>query len=82
LAAIRIAPDTHLVQALTDALVSRRGGFATPEERWYRAVSEGFCSDPWLSEDRRQSLAGSRRGRCGFEWTGGEAAASNSDPWL
>jgi hypothetical protein len=58
LAAIRIAPDTHLVQALIDALVSRRGGFATPEERWYRAVSKGFAqtrgcrasgANPWLA---------------------------------
>jgi len=47
-----------LVQALTDALVSRRGGFATPEERWYRAVSKGFAqtrgcrkigANPWLA---------------------------------
>jgi hypothetical protein len=70
LAAIRIAPDTHLVQAVTDALVSRRGGFATPEERWYRAVSEGFAQTrgcrkidaiPWLARDAGDADSMNRR---------------------
>jgi len=43
LAAIRIAPDTHVAQAVGRYCGRRPGGLAAPEERWYRAASRGFA---------------------------------------
>jgi hypothetical protein len=59
----RIAPDTHQDQASGDETAGCPGGFAAPEERWCRFVSNGFITDLWLPKSRRQSLAGSRCGR-------------------
>jgi hypothetical protein len=42
----RIAPDTHQDQANGDKAACRPGGFAAPEERWCRNVSNGFITDP------------------------------------
>lgn len=58
-----IAPNTHQDQASGDESACRPGGFAAPEERWCRNVSNGFITDPWLPVSRRQSLGGSRCGR-------------------
>src|SRR5687768_4106445 len=44
---MRIAPVTHVDQALGRCLGKRRGGFAAPEERWYRAASSR-----WTSQNR------------------------------
>ena len=44
----RIAPDTHQDQASGDDTACRPGGFAAPEKRWCRTVSNGFITDPWL----------------------------------
>jgi hypothetical protein len=52
------------------------GGSATPEERWYHAVSKGRVHSEWLPRLRRQSLSGSRHRRFGFDRSGGEAAVS------
>jgi len=38
----RIAPDTHQDQASGDAAACRPDGFAAPEERWCRSVSNGL----------------------------------------
>jgi hypothetical protein len=62
----RIAPDNHQDQANGDESAGRPGGFAAPEERWCRNVSNGLITDPWLPKSRRQSLAGSRCGRSAF----------------
>jgi hypothetical protein len=56
----RIAPDTHQDQARGDVSAARPSGFAAPEERWCRTVSNGFMTDPWLPNGWPQSLAGSR----------------------
>jgi hypothetical protein len=43
LAAIGIAPVTHVAQAMRRCSGARPGGFAAPEERWYRTVSNRFA---------------------------------------
>jgi hypothetical protein len=62
----RIAPDTHQDQANGNASACRPGGFAAPEKRWCRTVSNRLITDPWLLVAQRQSLAGSRCGRSAF----------------
>lgn len=44
----RIAPVTHQDQASGAESTCRPGGFAAPEKRWCRNVSNGFITDPWL----------------------------------
>src|SRR6266849_8456493 len=46
LAANRIAPNTHQVQAPC-RLRRRPGGRATPEEHWYRAASKSLFTVLW-----------------------------------
>ncbi len=74
----RIAPDTHQDQASGDATACRPGGFAAPEERWCRSVSNGCFTLPWLPMYRRQSLAGSRGRRSVSLQIGDGDTASNS----
>ena len=63
----RIAPDTHLDQAIGGGETAfALTAFAAPEERWCRSVSNGLITDPWLPIFRCQSLAGSRCGRSAF----------------
>jgi hypothetical protein len=51
LAAIGIAPVTHGVQAGARCSVRPAlAAFAAPEERRYRAVSNRFCTEPWLAD--------------------------------
>ena len=66
LAANRIAPNTHQVQALCRPR-TRPGGFATPEEHWYRASSKSLLTVRWLPIAWHQSRVGSRRRRPGFD---------------
>src|SRR6266446_3060720 len=66
LAANRIAPNTHQVQALCRPR-TRPGGLATPEEHWYRASSKSLLTVRWLPTAWHQSRSGSRRRRPGFD---------------
>jgi hypothetical protein len=75
----RIAPDTHLDQAISLTTAFGLAAFAAPEERWCRFVSNGLITDPWLPVFWRQSLAGSRCGRSVFCCPGDGKLASNSD---
>jgi hypothetical protein len=43
LAAMRIAPDTHVDQAVGLSNWRRLGSIAAPEESWYRAMSKEFA---------------------------------------
>src|SRR5437899_2360111 len=65
LAANRIAPNTHQVQALCQPR-TRPGGVATPEEHWYRVASKSLLTVQWLPIAWHQSRVGSRRRRSGF----------------
>src|SRR6266481_4797751 len=69
LAANRIAPNTHQVQALCRPR-TRPGGLATPEEHWYRASSKSLLTVQWLPTAWHQSQVGSRRRRPGFDKQG------------
>ena len=69
LAANRIAPNTHQVQALCRPR-TRPGGLATPEEHWYRAASKSLLTVQWLPTAWPQSRVGSRRRRSGFDKQG------------
>ena len=55
----------------------RPGGFAAPEERWYRTVSKKMA-DPWLPTWRRQSPDSLRCVRSAFAAAGDGDPASNS----
>src|SRR5712691_4224086 len=65
LAANRIAPNTHQVQALCRPR-TRPGGLATPEEHWYRVASKRVAFSSVVANAWHQSRAGSRRRRPGF----------------
>jgi hypothetical protein len=69
LAANRIAPNTHQVQALCRPR-TRPGGLATPEEHWYRVSSKSLLTVRWLPIAWHQSRIGSRRRRPGFDKQG------------
>src|SRR5882762_3921273 len=76
-AAIRIALTHPSGSSGKRATSLRRDGLAIPEKRWYRAASDSTSSEPWLPLGaRRQCPGGSRRGRCGYDEAGGEAALS------
>lgn len=74
----RIAPVTHQDQASGDDSACRPGGFAAPEERWYRNESNGFITFTWLPTLWRQSVSGSRCGRSASLQIGDGDTASNS----
>jgi hypothetical protein len=62
---------THTARGL------HRGGLATPEKRWYRAVSDSTSSSSikWLALGAgRQRRRGSRRRRYRYDEVGGEAS--------
>jgi len=69
LAANRIAPNTHRVQALCRPR-TRPGGLATPEEHWYRTAYKSLLTVRWLPTAGHQSQVGSRRRRSGFDKQG------------
>jgi hypothetical protein len=80
LAANRIAPVTHQVQAMSRCAATALAAWAAPEKRWCQAVSKGLVTFVWLSRRRRQSVTGSRLGRFShllLHPSGGTKAASN-----